>query len=209
MRRIFDITDSQLSTIEVAKNLLGRKLISETAEGITTGWIVETEAYLGVRDMAAHTYQWRKTPRVEAMYDQAGTVYIYNMMGNLLLNITTKEIGEPEAVLIRAVQPEQGMELMEARRGKIGYELTNGPGKMTQAMGISMKEYGSSIIEPPLSIDFSIKRIPKEIIKTPRIGIPNKEEWTEAPLRYIVKENPYVSRRRGPIDLENYGWKSW
>jgi DNA-3-methyladenine glycosylase len=155
MRRIFDITDSQLSTIEVAKNLLGRKLISETAEGITTGWIVETEAYLGVRDMAAHTYQWRKTPRVEAMYDQAGTIYIYNMMGNLLLNITTKEIGEPEAVLIRAVQPEQGLELMEARRGKTGYELTNGPGKMTQAMGISMEEYGSSIIEPPRIIYLS------------------------------------------------------
>lgn len=204
---IFDITDTNLSTEEVAKYLLGTKLISETPEGLTTGWIVETEAYLGAIDMAAHTYQNRKTPRVEAMYGTAGTIYLYNMMGNVLLNIATKEIGNPEAVLIRAVQPEVGLSLMEERRGKSRYELTNGPGKMTQAMGITMAEYGSKITDPPLYIDFSEQKKTKQILETPRIGIPNKEEWTEAPLRYIVKENPYVSRRRGKIDTTNYGWK--
>lgn len=207
MIKIFDITDPRFSTEEVAKNLLGRKLISETPEGLTTGWIVETEAYLGAIDMAAHTYQNRKTPRVEAMYGAAGTIYLYNMMGNILLNIATKEIGNPEAVLIRAVQPEIGLNLMEDRRGKKRYELTNGPGKLTQAMGITMAEYGGRITDPPLYIDFSERKEPRQILKTPRIGIPNKEEWTEAPLRYIVKENPYVSRRRGKIDTVNYGWK--
>lgn len=191
----------------MAKKLLGTKLISKTPEGLTTGWIVETEAYLGVKDMAAHTYQGRKTPRVKAMYEKAGTVYIYNMMGNLLLNIATKEKGNPEAVLIRAVQPIEGIELMSKRRTKTGADLTNGPGKLTQAMGITMEAYGTQITKPPLSIDFSSKKDPKKILETPRIGIPNKEEWTEAPLRYIVQENPYVSRRRGKIDLDNYGWK--
>lgn len=203
---MFDITDSSLTTEEVAKYLLGTKLISETPTGVTSGWIVETEAYLGIEDMAAHTYQGRKTPRVEAMYEPAGTAYIYNMMGNLLLNIATRKRGNPEAVLIRAVQPIEGIELMKARRGKVGYELTNGPGKMTQAMGISIKEYGTQITEPPLFIEFSDKKEPKKIIETPRIGIPNKEEWTDAPLRYIVQENPYVLRRRGKIDVMDHGW---
>lgn len=187
--------------------LLGRKLISKTPEGTSTGIIVETEAYLGVRDMAAHTYQGRRTPRVKAMYDKAGTIYIYNMMGNLLLNVATKEEGNPEAVLIRAIQPLEGIELMEKRRKKAGYELTNGPGKMSQSLGISMEQYGTCITEPPLSIDFSKKLEPVEILKTPRIGIPNKEPWTGAPLRYIVSKNPYVSRRRGKMDLDNFGWK--
>jgi len=208
MMKIFDITNTSFSTEEVAKYLLGSKLISETSEGVTVGWIVETEAYLGAIDMAAHTFQYRNTPRVEAMYSKAGTIYLYNMMGNVLLNIVTKEVGNPEAVLIRAVQPEKGLDLMEKRREKRGYELTNGPGKMTQAMGITMAEYGSQITDPPLYIDFSEQKQPIDILETPRIGIPNKEKWTEAPLRYIVKGNPYVSRRRGKMDVTHYGWKT-
>lgn len=207
MIKIFDITNTNFSTQEVAKYLLGTKLISETPEGTTTGWIVETEAYLGAIDMAAHTYQYRNTPRVEAMYDKAGTIYLYNMMGNILLNIVTKEKGNPEAVLIRAVQPAHGLDLMEQRRGRKRYEITNGPGKMTQAMGITMAEYGRLITKPPLYIDFSNQKKPKNILTTPRIGIPDKEEWTEAPLRYIVEGNPYVSRRKKGIDKVDYGWK--
>src|SRR5699024_10526260 len=138
---------------------------------------------LGVRDMAAHTYQGKKTPRVEAMYERSGTIYIYNMMGNFLLNIATRELGNPEAVLIRAVQPERGISLMEQRRGKTSFDLTNGPGKMTQAMGITMKEYGTQITAPFLRINFEQKKEPKVILETPRIGIPNKGEWTEAPLK--------------------------
>lgn len=206
---IFDIENEHLSTEEVAMQLLGRRLISETAEGVTTGWIVETEAYLGIEDMAAHTYGGRKTPRVRAMYDKPGTIYIYNMMGNLLLNIATRKEGNPQAVLIRAIQPEAGVEIMEKRRNKIGFELTNGPGKLTQALGISMKQYGTLITEPPLYIDFSQKLEPSEVLSTARIGIPNKEKWTSAPLRYIVKENPFVSRRKGKVDLVNYGWANF
>jgi|SRR5699024_9621277 len=207
MIKIFDITNPKFSTQDIAQKLLGTKLISETSEGLTTGWIVETEAYLGAIDMAAHTYQYRRTPRVEAMYEKAGTIYLYNMMGNILFNIATKEKGNPEAVLIRAVQPECGLDLMEKRRGKKGYEITNGPGKMTQAMGITMAEYGKLITTPPLYIDFSNPKKPKTILETPRIGIPNKEKWTEASLRYIVKGNPFVSRRRGKMDGIHNGWE--
>lgn len=157
--------------------------------------------------MAAHTYDGRKTPRVKAMYESASTVYIYNMMGNIMLNVSTKEKDNPEAVLIRAVEPNHGIELMEERREKSGVVLTNGPGKMTQAMGITMEAYGTQITEPPVYIDFSTKKEPNDILETPRIGIPNKEEWTAAPLRYIVRENPYVSRCKGKVDSANHGWK--
>jgi len=182
------------------------KLISESPEGITTGWIVETEAYLGAIDMAAHTYQYKKTPRVRAMYEEAGTIYLYNMMGNILLNVSTRTKGNPEAVLIRAVQPEIGIELMKKRRLKSGFDLTNGPGKMTQAMAINMSEYGTSIERPPVYISTTESKEPKMILETPRIGIPNKEEWTNAPLRFIVGKNPYVSRRRGKMDYSHFGW---
>lgn len=193
-------------TEEVAKELLGVKLISKTKEGRTSGWIVETEAYIGALDAAAHVYEWRRTPRVEAMYQAAGTIYLYQMMGNILLNVITKEEGEPQGVLIRAVEPYEGIDLMKKRRQKEGYTLTDGPGKLSQAMGITMAEYGTMITDPPLYIDPKQKKTPHKIVVSPRIGIPNKGEWTEAPLRYTVQGNPYVSKRKGKIDRNNYGW---
>lgn len=201
-----DFINAEIATEAVAQKLLGMKLISETKEGRTSGWIVETEAYIGAIDQAAHVYQWRRTPRVEAMYQEPGTIYLYQMMGHTLLNIITKEEGEPQGVLVRAVEPDEGIELMKRRRQKEGYQLTDGPGKMSQAMGITMAEYGTLITEPPLYIINGDKKTPKTIEVSPRIGIPNKGEWTEAPLRYTVQGNPYVSKRKGKIDRHNYGW---
>ena len=203
---IIDITNTNLSTEEVAKQLLGLKLISETPKGITSGWIVETEAYLGSIDRAAHTYKYRKTPRVKAMYDQAGTIYLYSMRGHILLNIVTKEVGNPEAVLIRGIQPDRGFELMKKRRGQKGYNLTNGPGKLSQAMGITMAEYGRSITKPPLYIDFSIQRNRKRSLQLQE-SVFRTKEWTKAPLRFIVEGNPYVSGRNKTIDKTTYGWE--
>lgn len=197
---------AEQTTEEVAQKLLGVKLISETEEGRTSGWIVETEAYVGPIDEAAHVYNWRRTPRVEAMYQEAGTIYLYQMMGNILLNVITKEEGEPQGVLVRAVEPDEGIGLMKERRQKEGYTLTDGPGKMCQAMGITMEEYGTLITEPPLYIQPEQKKIPQHIEVSPRIGIPNKGKWTEAPLRYTVRGNPFVSKRKGKIDRDNYGW---
>lgn len=197
--------DTALPTTEVAQRLLGCLLVKETDEGMTSGWIVETEAYLGEPDQAAHTFGLRKTPRLKAMYQPAGTIYIYHMHTHTMMNIVAQEEGNPQGVLVRAIEPLDGIELMEERRKMTGFNLTNGPGKMTKAMGISKEDYGTWISEPPLFLSSTMRREPKEIVATPRIGIPNKGEWTEAPLRYIVNGNPYVSRKKGFIDT-NLGW---
>src|SRR5699024_11170883 len=163
--------------------------------------------YLGSIDRAAHTYKYRKTPRVKAMYDQAGTIYLYSMRGHILLNIVTKEVGNPEAVLIRGIQPDRGFELMKKRRGQKGYNLTNGPGILSLAIVSTIADHGRSINNPPLYIDFSIQRKSKTILTSPRIGIPNKKEWTKVHLRFIVEGNPYVSGRNKTIDKTTYGWE--
>lgn len=188
--------------------MLGYLLISETDEGVTSGWIVETEAYIGVEDAAAHSYNGKNTPRIKAMFQEPGTIYTYQMHRQILLNVVTQEKGDPQAVLIRAVEPVSGRALMEVRRNKSGVERTNGPGKLTMAMGITMDAYGSSIEEPPVSIDFSQKKSPLEIQRSARIGIHNKGEWTDSHLRYTVKGNPYISKKRGKVNKENFGWKS-
>lgn len=182
-------------------------LINESDEGVTSGWIVETEAYIGVKDAAAHSYNGKNTPRLKALFQDPGTIYTYQMHTQTLLNVVTQDSGVPQVVLIRAIEPVTGGELMEKRRGKSGIERTNGPGKLTQSMGITKESYGSSIEVPPMYIDFSKKQIPLEIEASARIGIHNKREWTDAPLRYTVKGNPYVSKKRGKVDKEYYGWK--
>jgi len=199
--------DKTKSTEEIARELLGYLLINESNEGATSGWIVETEAYIGVKDAAAHSYNGKNTPRIKALFQDPGTIYTYQMHTQTLLNVVTQEAGIPQAVLIRAIEPVMGGELMEKRRNKSDIERTNGPGKLTKAMGITKEAYGSSIEEPPVYIDFSRKKIPFEIEASSRIGIHNKGKWTDAPLRYTVKGNPYISKKRGKVDKENYGWK--
>lgn len=173
----------------------------------TSGWIVETEAYVGVDDQASHSFNGKNTPRMQMMFEEPGRIYIYQMHTHHMLNVVTKEKGNPQAVLIRAIEPFEGQELLEERRQKKGVEATNGPGKLTKAMGIKMDAHGGHIDTPPLFIEFESKRHPAIIESTSRIGIPNKGQWTEALLRYTVKGNPYVSRKRGQIDA-NYGWKA-
>lgn len=199
--------DQNKSTEEIAKQLLGCLVIKETEVGKLSGWIVETEAYLGVEDEAAHTFNGKKTPRVASMYETAGTVYIYSMHTHHMLNIVTQPEGIPHAVLIRAIEPFEGEDLMLMNRQKQGVELTNGPGKMTKAMGINMADNGTTIKEKPLYIDELMKKIPQVIEASPRIGIPNKGIWTQAPLRYTVVGNPNVSRKRGKVSVDN-GWKT-
>lgn len=194
------------TTEEIAQELLGCLLIKETDAGVTSGWIVETEAYVGEFDQAAHSFGLRKTPRLKAMYQPAGTIYIYHMHTHTMLNIVAKEAGNPQGILIRAVEPFSGIDLMEERRNMGGINLTNGPGKLTKAMGITKEDYGTSIGDAPLYLSTEQRRTPKQIIATPRIGIPNKGEWTDKPLRFIVTGNPYVSRKKGSVELD-FGWQ--
>ena len=201
------LKDPSWSTEEVAKELLGCLLVKEIDGVVTSGWIVETEAYVGIEDQASHSFNGKHTPRMQTMYDNAGVIYIYQMHTHHLLNVVTREKGDPQAVLIRAIEPYEGLKLMERRRGRSGFEVTNGPGKLTKALGVTKEDYETDSLTPPLFIDSSKKKQPIEIEKSKRIGIPSKGKWTDALLRYTVKGNPYVSRKKGKISLD-YGWES-
>jgi len=191
------------TTEEIARELLGKLLIHQTPDGIYSGFIVETEAYVGVEDMACHTYGGKRTPKVESMYQTGGTIYIYTMHTHAMLNIVTKEEGDPQAVLIRAIEPADGIERMETIRNVTGVSLSNGPGKLTKAMAIKKELNGKAINESALLIDDSLGKTPANIAVSARVGIPNKGDWTSKPLRFYVEGHPYVSgmRKKDSKDL--------
>ncbi|MEF2243531.1 DNA-3-methyladenine glycosylase [Paenibacillus sp. IITD108] len=184
----------QRETIVMAKALLGMLLVKETEQGIAAGWIVETEAYKGLTDRAAHAFGNRRTARTEVLYGPPGHAYTHTMHTHCLLNIVCQPAGTPEGVLIRAVEPYIGIELMEERRG-LGmklHNLTSGPGKLTKALGIDMTDYGSSLCERPLYI--ADGRAVEQIAAGPRIGIPNSGEAKDLPYRFWEAGNPFVSK---------------
>ena len=199
--------DPNKTTEEIAQELLGCLIIKDTKEGSSSGWIVETEAYLGEIDEAAHSYGLRKTPRLASMYKEPGTVYIYSMHTHQMLNLAVQKTGVPHAILIRAIEPYTGIELMKQRRNKEGYLLSNGPGKLTKAMGIDQTDDGTQITNEPLYLSKTKRRTPKKIDTSARIGIPNKGIWTDALLRYTVSGNPYISGKKGQLD-NDFGWET-
>ncbi|WP_082234884.1 DNA-3-methyladenine glycosylase [Halobacillus massiliensis] len=180
-------------TLELARSLLGCELIKETKDGTASGYIVETEAYMGPEDQAAHSFNNLRTKRTEVMFGPAGNAYTYVMHTHCLVNVVSGPVDKPEAVLIRAVEPAQGIDLMYERRGdKKEKDLTNGPGKLTKALGISQEDYGHSLNIPPLYIKEGYK--PIEISQGSRIGIDNSGEARHYPWRFWVSENKFVSR---------------
>ncbi|WP_437180208.1 DNA-3-methyladenine glycosylase [Paenibacillus andongensis] len=181
-------------TLVLARSLLGMLIVKETEAGVASGWIVETEAYIGPGDRAAHSFGNRRTPRTEVMFGAPGYVYTYVMHTHCLVNIVSGEPGHPEAVLIRAVEPCTGIDLMYDRRGsdKKLKELTNGPGKLTKALGIVKEDYGRPIFERPLYV--AEGRAVESVASGPRIGIDNTGEAREYPWRFWVEGNPFVSK---------------
>ncbi|MBC1654528.1 DNA-3-methyladenine glycosylase [Listeria welshimeri] len=193
----------QKSTIELARDILGMRLVHQTQHVKLSGYIVETEAYLGATDMAAHSYRNLKTKRTDIMYQPAGAIYMYQMHRQVLLNFITMKEGVPEAVLIRAIEPDEAsIPYMEIKRnGKTGSELTNGPGKLTQALGLTIKDYGKTLFNSNIWLEEA--KIPHIIEATNRIGVPNKGIATHYPLRFTVKGNRYISgQRKGQILTE-------
>lgn len=180
----------------IAKKLLGKLLIHETPDGVYSGYIVETEAYIGIEDMACHTYEGKRTPKVESMYQTGGTIYIYTMHTHAMLNIVTKKQNDPQAVLIRAIEPACGLDRMVKNRGTTGVAVCNGPGKLTKAMAITKELNGRKIDASALTIDEALGKVPASIVASARVGIPNKGDWTLKPLRFFVEGNPYVSGMR-------------
>jgi DNA-3-methyladenine glycosylase len=184
----------RLPTLELARRLIGTLLVSEIGGVVTAGWIVETEAYIGPGDRAAHSYGNRRTPRTEVMFGPPGHAYVYVMHTHHLLNVVSGGIDCPEAVLIRAVEPADGLSVMQLRRGPVRRErdLTAGPGKLTKAMGIDRSYNGHPLFAPPLYI--AEGREAGEIAAGPRIGIDNSGEAKDYPWRFWEKGNPFVSR---------------
>lgn len=185
-------------TLELAKALLGCLLVKETSEGIAAGYIVETEAYIGPGDRAAHSFNNRRTARTEVMFQRSGLTYTYLMHTHCLFNVVSGGEENPEAVLIRALEPWYGIEIMKNRRGLEDLRsLTNGPGKLTKSLGITMEDYGHTLTLPPLYIAKGLS--PDSISAGKRIGIDKSVEARDYPWRFWVTNNKYVSRHQKSI----------
>ncbi|MGG1574282.1 DNA-3-methyladenine glycosylase [Fictibacillus sp. NRS-1165] len=198
----------ELPTLELAKSLLGMELVHETDEGIASGIIVETEAYLGPEDMAAHSFGGRRTPRTEIMYAEPGYVYVYFIYGmHTCFNIVSGPLHKPEAILIRALEPKEGIPLMMRRRSfeipvlddgdwKPGQlkKLTNGPGKLCKALGITLNDYGLKLNAKHLYIKGDTTITEEHILSGPRINVDYAGEAARYPYRFWIKDNIYVSK---------------
>lgn len=189
-------------TITVAKSLLGKILVHEVEGRRISGKIVETEAYLGVLDKAAHSFGGKKTKRVEAMYKEAGFSYIFMIYGMYYcFNVVTQLTGVPEAVLVRALEPLEGLDSMSFNRYKKNFNelttaniknLTNGPGKLCNALQIDKSLNGEDLCSNKLYIEDSSDTL--KIVTSKRIGIDYAEEAKDFLLRFHIENNKYVSK---------------
>lgn len=183
--------------IEVGQKLLGKYLFTKIDGVLTGGMITETESYKGIEDKACHAYMGEKTNRNEKMFEKGGIAYVYLCYGmHSLLNVVTNTKGEPEAVLIRAIEPIVGIDMMQKRRNKIKVErsLTAGPGSLSKALGITKKINGKSFKSENIWIeDKDVKILKKDIICSKRVGIDYAEEYINKPWRFRIKESKWTS----------------
>lgn len=182
----------------LAQDLLGKVLFTEIDGETTAGIIVETEAYFGVKDKASHAYGGRRTDRTETLYSHGGVSYVYLCYGiHHLFNVVTSVEDEPHAVLVRAVEPLIGKEIMELRRNMPATKpsISAGPGSAAKALGIDRSFNRKKLTENEIWIeDHGIVYQPDEIIAGPRIGVAYAEEDALLPWRFFVKGNKYVSK---------------
>ena len=186
--------------VSISKDLIGKIIVTNFDGIITSGRIVETEAYIAFTDKASHSFSGKRTPRNEHMYSAAGTAYVYICYGmHQMLNIVTNENNIPDAILLRAVEPLQGIDQMLKRRGKKESDktLTQGPGNVGKALGISKLHSGFSLLGNEIYLTEDQFKISLEQIgKSPRIGVESAGKDAKLPYRFYVKGNPYVSNTR-------------
>jgi len=177
------------ATLAVARDLLGCYLVHESSDGRTVGRVVEVEAYRGPRDPASHAF--RRTARSEVMWERPGTAYVYFSYGNhACLNVVAEPEGCAGAVLLRALEPVEGLSVMRRRRGTVDARLlASGPGRLTQAMGVTLADNRSDLVRG--SLYFARGRRPRAIARTPRIGI---SVATEVRWRFVERGSPFLSR---------------
>lgn len=189
----YDRTD----VVQIAKELLGKVVVTHINDRYTSGRIVETEAYVAHVDKASHAFEGRRTARNEHMYSPPGTAYIYICYGiHHMLNVVTNKEGVPDAVLIRAVEPLEGIDIMLERTGKkkADFSLTRGPGNAGKALGIFRHMSGIYLTDNQIYLcDDGFKVKESEIGVSKRIGVDSAGPDAELPYRFFVKNNPYVS----------------
>ncbi len=189
-------------TVEVAKKLLGKKIIRNISGNFFCAKIVETEAYLGLEDRACHSYGGKITNRNKTLYLDGGHIYVYLIYGMYnLLNIVTRDENHPEAVLIRAVEPLENLDAFSQKRFGKNYKdltnyqkknLSNGPGKLSMALGIDRSLNEKKLSKDYLYIAHGEDISEKDLVTTKRIGIDYAGEDAKLPLRFYIKNNPNV-----------------
>ncbi len=180
----------------VARGLLGAVVVSEVRGCLTAGRIVEVEAYLGAEDPASHAWRLRRHPGNEALYGPAGSWYVYRSYGmHWCTNLVTGPTGQGAAVLLRALEPLEGLEAMRRRRGMTEPRvLCAGPGRLCQALSITRALDGMPMRRSVVRVEQGEGFAGEDVVTTPRIGISRAADW---PLRFMVRGSPWVSRR-GP-----------
>ena len=186
--------------VKIARQLLGKILITWFDDQFTAGRIVETEAYNGAVDKASHAYGGRRTARTEVMFGRPGTAYVYLCYGiHHLFNVVTNKPDIPQAVLIRALEPLHGIDIMldRTRKQLLDNTLTRGPGNVSKALGIFTSHTGMDLVESNLLIAEDQYKVKKSAIGiTTRIGVDYAGPDALLPYRFIVKNNPYVSGKK-------------
>ena len=185
------------NVLKIASELLGKLLVTQFDGKLSSGRIVETEAYAGEVDRASHAWNGRRTTRTEIMYGAPGTAYVYLCYGiHQMFNVVTNKKDIPHAILIRALEPVKGIDIMLQRTKKIkaDFTLTRGPGNLTKALGIFTHHTGTGLMGDEIFIaDDGYKITKKDILATARIGVDYAGSDAELPYRFILKKNPYVS----------------
>ena len=189
----------QQNVLKLAKGLLGKIFVRMDNGKRLSGMIVETEAYLGIPDKAAHTVAGKRTPRNESMWQDGGTLYVYFTYGmHHCMNVVAQKADEPVAVLIRGLEPIDGIEIMYPRRkaAKKDHQLCSGPAKLCQALHINREQNGADITcDKTLWIEDHNLKIPRKSISTgPRIGVSYAQEWADKPYRFWIKDHNCVSK---------------
>ncbi|WP_143305519.1 DNA-3-methyladenine glycosylase [Chitinophaga vietnamensis] len=189
----------QPDVTEVARLLLGKTLVTRIDGVRTSGIIVETEAYAGAIDRASHAWDNRRTKRTEVMYQPGGLAYVYLCYGiHYLFNVVTNVRDVPHAVLVRALEPVEHIELMQARcRHKNASRITAGPGILSKAMGITAAMDGASLSGQQIWIEDAPPLPAAMIVSGARVGVQYAGEDAYLPYRFWVKDNPWVSKGKG------------
>ncbi len=180
----------------LARALVGKVMVRQTAQGMVSGRIVETEAYMGTADAAAHSYRGNPGGRVNIQYGPGGFAYVYLIYGmHCCLNVVANGEGIPECVLIRALEPIAGLELMRRRRGRDAIkDLCSGPGKLCRALAIDRSSYGEDLCDMSLYIADDLNYA-GEIVQTPRINVDYSGDAAGYLWRFVEKGNPYLSTK--------------